>query len=269
MREADLLLAAVVLAGRSSHEDDPLAEYSLGRSKGLIPIAGRPMIAYVIRALTESRYLSRIVIVGLPEEARAVLTEPVEHVRSNGDMLANAEAGMRRALELLPGLDGVLIGSADLPLLTGAIVDRFIDACLESDHDLYYSIVERSLMEGRFPASRRTYVRLLEGEFAGGDLLLLRAGMGMVDQDLWRRLASARKNPIRQARMLGGVWPLVKLLSHRMSLAEAERRASKALGIRGRVLVTGDPEVGMDVDKPFQLEIARAEIEAQLGAGVS
>jgi len=257
------LLAAVVLAGRSSKEEDMLATYTLGRPKGLIPIAGRPMISYVVEALGGAQHVGPIVVVGLLPEESPPFSVPISHVPDHGDMLANAEAGICHALAQAPHLAGVLISSADLPLLTPAVVDDFIEECLLTEHDLYYGVVERSVMEGRFPASRRTYVRLTDGEFAGGDLILMRTGVMMANQELWRRLAQARKNPIRQAFMLGGLWPLAKLLTHRMSLAEAVQRVSRALQIRGRAVVCACPEVGMDVDKPFQLEIARTELEGR------
>jgi len=260
------LLAAVILAGHSPRESDPLTPYTLGRPKGLIPLGGRPMLAYVVEALSGSRYIGSIYIVGLPPEHRLPLSTPVIHVPPQGDMVANAEAGIREAYTHNPNLDGVLVSSADIPLLTTPMVDHFVEECLKTDHDLYYGIVERSAMERRFPASRRTYVRLAEGEFAGGDLFLVRAGAATMNTELWRRLASARKSPLRQARMLGGIRPLIKFLLGRMSLAEGEQRASRALGIRGRAVVCPYPEVGMDVDKPFQLEIARAELSARASA---
>jgi molybdopterin-guanine dinucleotide biosynthesis protein A len=269
MPEVEPLLAAVVLAGRSPDEEDLLARYSQGRTKALIPIAGRPMITYVIEALAGCRYMQRIVVVGLPPEERSGLSIPADHVPDQGDMLANAEAGIRHAVTQLPELTGVLISGADLPLLTPAVVDQFVEGCIETDHDLYYGVVERSVMEGRFPTSRRTYVRLADGEFAGGDLILVGPGVAAADRELWRRLSSARKNPVRQARMLGGPWPLIRLLSGRMSLREGERWASRALRLRGRAVICPCPEVGMDVDKPFQLEIARAELEARPGASAA
>lgn len=263
MSHSETVLAAVILAGHSPAEEDLLAEHSLGRPKGLIPIAGRPMIAYVAEALAGSRHIRRIIVAGLPAEYHAVLPVTAEYTPPQADMMANAEAGIRRAMEVLPGLGGVVIASADLPLLTSEIADTFIEECLKTDHDLYYGVIERSVMEGRFPESRRTYVRLSDGEFAGGDLILVRPGALGVDQDLWRRLSSARKSPLRQARMLGGLWPVMRLLAHRMSLSEAEQRASRALNLRGRVIVCPHAELGMDVDKPFQLEIARNELEAR------
>jgi CTP:molybdopterin cytidylyltransferase MocA len=255
-------LTAVILAGSSPQEADPLAAYSSGLPKGLIPIAGQPMITYVVKALASSRYVEHIAIVGLPPEKCPTLVVPVTLIPPQGDVLANADAGIRHALTQPPHPTGVLISGCDLPLLTSSAVDQFVQECLGTDHDIYYGIVERSVMESRFPTSRRTYVRLTDGEFAGGDLLLVRSGVIAANQELWRRLATARKNPMRQARMVG-FWPLIKLLTHRMSLAEAERQVSRALKVDGRAVICPCAEVGMDVDKPFHLEIVRAELESQ------
>jgi molybdopterin-guanine dinucleotide biosynthesis protein A len=258
-------LVAVILAGRSSKEEDLLAPYSGQRPKGLIPIAGRPMVSYVVEALAKSRAVQDILIIGLDEDP-GPLCVPVVQLPDQGNLLLNTRLGIQEAHRRVPELDGVLVSSADLPLVTTEIVDGFIAQCRETQHELYYGIVERSVMEARFPASRRTYVGLADGEFAGCDMFLMRAGTRVADEELWQRLASARKNPIRQARMLGGVWPLMKLLARRMSVSEVERRASEALRIHGRAVICPYPEMGMDVDKPFQLEIARAELEARAGA---
>ncbi|MFQ6102148.1 MAG: molybdenum cofactor guanylyltransferase [Anaerolineae bacterium] len=255
-------VAAAVTAGWSPKEDDPLAEYTQGKSKALIPIAGKPMIAHVVDALAGSRYVKHIVVVALEPAAEVQFSVPVEHAPDAGDILANAEAGLQYAMDHYPDLDAVLLSSSDVPTITPAIVDTFIEECFRTDHTLYYSIVERSVMEARFPESHRSYVHLREGDFAGGDLLLIRPGMVLSQRDLWQNLAGARKNALRQARMFG-LWPFFKLVIRRLSLAEAERRACKALNVRGRAVPFPYAEVGMDVDKPFQLEIARAELEAR------
>lgn len=255
--------AAVILAGSSSQESDPLAEYTRGQPKGLLPIVGRPMLAYIVDALAGSRYIRAIVVVGLPEEARPALPVAVTHLPPQGDLFSNAEAGIRYASTLIPDLTGILVSSADIPLITSEIVDRFIEECLRTDHDVYYGIVERSVMEGRFPASRRSYVHLKEGEFAGADIFVVRPGAVVANRELWRQVTAARKSALAQARILGGIWPAFKLLIRRMGLAEAERRASQALNVRGRAVICADPEVGMDVDKPFQYEIVRAELEGR------
>lgn len=263
MEETGAKLAAVVLAGQSNREEDPLREHARGGPKALIPIAGRPMVTYVLAALAASRTIRRIVVVGTLPEMDPALSVPLDRVACQGDLIPNVLCGIQRAVELGPDLDGVLLTGSDLPLLTPAIVDEFVARCLETDHDAYYGIVERSVMEARFPTSRRTYVRLADGEFAGGDLLLLRQGAAGLNTALWHRLATARKSPLRQIWMLGGPGPVLKLLTHRMSLAEAEARASKAFHVRARVIVCPHPELGMDVDKPCQLEIVSAELKTR------
>jgi NDP-sugar pyrophosphorylase family protein len=263
MNERPLIVASIT-AGWSPSEDDPLAEYTQDKPKALIPIAGKPMIAHVVNALAGSRYVKHLVIVALDSAAGVQFPVPVEYVPDAGNLLSNTEAGFQHALDRYPDLDAVLISSSDVPTITPLIVDTFIENCFHTDHDLYYSVVERSVMETRFPESRRSYIHLREGDFAGGDILLVRPGLAISREELWQDLARARKNALKQARMLG-LWTFFRLITRRLSLAEAEKRACKVLNLRGRVVPFPYAEIGMDVDKPFQLEIVRAELEARTG----
>ncbi len=258
----ELQVVAIVSAGWTPSEDDPLAEYTQGKSKALIPIAGKPMIAHVVEALAGSRHAKHFVIIALDPTAEVQFSVPVEHVPDAGSLIANAEAGLQYALDHYPDLDAALLCSSDVPTITPPIVDAFIEECFRTDHDLYYTIVERSVMEARFPESRRTYFHLREGDFAGGDIFLVRPSINVSHQELLQELASARKSILRQARMVG-LRIFLKLVLRRLSLDEAVQRISQVLDMRVRIMPFSYPEVGMDVDKPFQLEIVRAELEAR------
>jgi GTP:adenosylcobinamide-phosphate guanylyltransferase len=259
----DPKVVAVISAGWSPSENDPLAEYTQGKSKALIPIVGKPMIAHVVDALAASHHVEHFVIVALDPTADVRFPVPVEHVPDAGDIIGNAEAGLQYALSHYPDLDAVLLCSSDLPTITAPIVDALIEECFKTDHDLYYSVIERSVMEGRFPESRRSYVHLREGDFAGGDLILIRPTIAIGQRDLWQSLAAARKHPLQQARFVG-LGLFLRLVTRRLSLSDAEHRISQVLNIRGRVIPFPYAEVGMDVDKPFQLDIVRAELEARV-----
>jgi CTP:molybdopterin cytidylyltransferase MocA len=253
---------AVISAGWSPREDDPLAEYTQGKAKALIPIAHKPMIAYIVDALASSTTVKHIVIVALDPDAEVQFPVPIEYVADAGGILANAEAGLASASSRYPDADAVLLCTSDIPTITGQIVDALVEECLRTDHDLYYAVIERSVMEKRFPGSRRSYVHLREGDFAGGDIIVVRPSLGVTNRDLWNELAAARKNALRQARLVGpGLF--LRLITHRLSLGDAERRISKVLNVHGRAVPFPYAEVGMDVDKPFQLEIVRAELEAR------
>jgi hypothetical protein len=50
------------------------------------------------------------------------------------------------------------------------------------------------------------------------------------------------------------------LLLRRVTLEGAVKRASRRLKVKGRAIVCPYAEVGMDVDKPHQLEIMRQDL---------
>jgi GTP:adenosylcobinamide-phosphate guanylyltransferase len=263
-REMDqqLSIAAVVTAGWNPKEDDPLAQYAQGGPKAVIPIAGKPMIAHVVDALAQSRHVDRAVIVALDPSLGIRFSAPVDYLPDHGEIVANASAGIQYAFAHYPGIDAALLCGSDVPTITPVIVNDFIEACFRTDHEVYYSIVARSVMETRFPQSRRSYIHLHEGDFAGGDLLLFRPGVNFDHQALMAKLATVRKSALKQARLLGPVI-FLRLVARRLSLAEAERRAQEIFEVRARAVPCPYAEVGMDVDKPFQLEIVRAELEAR------
>ena len=253
-------IAAVVAAGSNATESDPLRQDAEGKPKAMIPIAGQPMITYVIDSLANSAYIQDIVVVGLPESADLGNDHQIGRLPDAGSIIDNYRSGMTYARKGTPLLDAIILCSCDIPTITPQIVDSFISQCLQSEHDLYYSVVERSVMESRFPGSNRSYVHLRDADFAGGDILLAKPGLILDNRELWSRLESSRKNAFRQARLLGIV-TLIKLLTRRLSLDEIERRACKVLGIDGKVIPVAHAELGMDVDTPVQLEIVCADIE--------
>ena len=258
--DRQLSVVAIIAAGQSAKEADLLAEYTRGQPKALLPIAGRPMVLYVADALAGSRHVRHLVLIALDPACNVPFPVPVEYLPGTGGLYTNVEAGFNYAVERYPGLDAVLYSASDVPLVTPAVVDTFIEECFRSEHELYYPIVERTVMEKRFPGSHRSYVHLREGDFCGGDMMLFRPSLTVQQRETLRSLVGSRKSALQQARTIGfGL--LFKLLIRRLSLAEAERRVAQTIGVRGRALPFPYAEIGMDVDKPFQLEIARAELE--------
>ena len=251
---------AVILAGGVLDEADPLSEYTQAAKKSLIKIAGKEMVRYVAEAAAGSSRIGRTFVVGLSPEDGVEFATPVEYVDATGYMLDSIVAGMERVMEVDPGVERVVIISADIPLLTTEMVDYFIDTCLETDHDLYYTVVEKSTMEARFPGSGRGFVSLHGGSFAGGDINMVKVSVLQANLPLVRQAMGFRKNVWQQIRLLG-FGTLIKFASRRLTIADVERVASKALGCRGRAIITLYPEMGMDVDKPHQLDIVRAILE--------
>ena len=126
----------------------------------------------------------------------------------------------------------------------------------ESEEDLYYNVIPRQVMEKRFPESKRSYIRLKDIELCGADMNVISTRMASSESDIWNRLANSRKNPVKQAALIG-FDTLFLLLFRMVTLDEAVQKVTKRLKITGRAIVCPYAEVGMDVDKPHQLEVSR------------
>lgn len=158
-----------------------------------------------------------------------------------------------------------MISSADIPLLTPAVVEWFIDTCRQTEHDVYYAIVEKSIMESTFPASKRSYVPFREGRYCGGDLFMIRLAVAHQNETLVREAMDRRKSVFRQAQLLG-FGTLLKFIFRRMTIPDAERVAGRVFGARGRAVVSPYATIGMDVDKPFQYDLVKQMMEQKVVA---
>jgi len=244
------MVACLVLAG--SPNTGPLAAASDAPYEALIPVGGRPMVAYVVDALLAAAGTGSIVVAGPPEVA-AVLPPGVE-VTPGGETLIET---LGRGLKALACEERVLVVTGDVPFLTAAAVDDFLAACGDRAADIYYTVVRREDVERRFPGMKRTYVRLRDGHFTGGNLVLINPAIyGRVRQKA-EEMARLRKRPLRLGLLLGPFF-ILRYLAGAVSLADAERKVTSLVGITGRVVVSRLPEVAVDVDKPSDLEMARA-----------
>lgn len=254
------IFPVIILAGGQASPDDPLYDYTQGQPKALLPLVGRPMIAWVAAALQSCDLTGDTVIVGLPPDTTLHTPRPVQFIADQGSLIGNALAGLRWAGERQSGSARAavhaLISTADIPLLTPEIVQQFLACCQPLDKALYYPIVSRQSMEARFPGSQRTYSRLVEGEFAGGDLVLADTRLVRTNLELWQTLAAARKYPWKMARVIG-LSILLKLLFRRLRIRDVEQKAAKLFGLPVMAVPFDHAEIAMDADKPHQFDALR------------
>ncbi|HIP96895.1 MAG TPA: hypothetical protein EYH32_06735 [Anaerolineae bacterium] len=253
------MIGAVVIAGGDLGARDALLDYTGVPKKALIPIAGRAMVHHVVEALAGCPLIRRIVVVGLEPTEEVQFTVPVHYVADQGQMLENALTGMEHLIAMEPQVEQIVFSAADIPLITAEIVGWFVETCLGMEADVFYSIVERSVMEKRFPGSGRSFRTLRDGSFAGGDLYMVSREAVAANLEFVRGLLASRKNIWGMIRLLGFV-TLLRFATRRLTLAQAEQRASKILGYPGRVVIAPYAELAMDVDKPHQLDLVRAEL---------
>ena len=251
---------AIILAGGIAGEGDLLYDEIPNGYKALLPIAGKPMVQWTLDALNGSEKIENVVLVGLPPETDLRCEKNLIRVEDHKGIIENVQAGARILLEMgrAPQTKALTV-SADVPSVTTEIIDWMVDTIESIDADIFYSVIEREVMEKRFPGSKRSYVKLKDYEVCGGDVNGFRLSAAHESSPLAAGLASARKNVVKQASLVG-VGTLILLLTRQLSLGDAEKRICKRLKVTGKALVNPYAEIGMDVDKPFQLEIMRKEL---------
>ncbi len=145
---------AIIMAG-----DGDSSRPVYGDNKALLELEGLPLFGYVVAALQQSRYISRIFIIGPEDRIKAGLEKSGEKIKGPKEIIVvpqqktGYENAMKAFMATLPAEtpDGkplteeeaqmhhsdkvVLYLGADLPLLTSFEVEEFIDKCDMNEYD--------------------------------------------------------------------------------------------------------------------------------------
>lgn len=253
---------AIVTAGGIPQPGDKLYEYSKGQSKALIDVAGKPMIQWILDALSNAKEVDQVIVIGLDASNNLTCSKPLHYIPNQGRMLANIVAGVNKSLDLNKESEYVLIVSSDIPTVKGEMVDWLVQTAMQTKDDLYYGVCPREVMEKRFPNSNRTYTKLKDMQVCGADVNIIHVSMATDHLDTWEELIGNRKSPLKQAAVIG-LDTLFQLFTRQFTLQALVERASQRIGIKGRAIIWSQAEPCMDVDKPHQLELLRADLTHQ------
>lgn len=243
---------AIILAGGQNGER--LRQASAQSYEAMIEIAGKPMVTFVAEALAACPQIGRILVVGPQRELAACSFPPSAVVVEGGKTIMDT---IKNGMAMLGHDNKVLVATADIPLVTPVAIEDFLAQCAKVDADLYYPIVTRESNDKHYPGNKRTYVRFQEGTFTGGNLFLVNPKIVPHCVQVAERIIENRKNPFKLCCLLG--WSFVfNFIFGRLGLPEVEARVAELLGITGAVIKSGFPEVGIDVDKPSDLELVRS-----------
>lgn len=244
-----MLLDAVVLAGREN--TGKLQTESSERYEANIEIAGKPMVKYVLDVLQAVPCVSMIHLVG-PRDGLSRYEGPkVRVVEPGSGLFENVKIGLGNART-----DFVLICASDIPLVTPDIIKRFLADCEASGADFCYPVSSKEDCDRRFPGVKRTYVTLREGTFTGGNIFFVHKPAVSRAWPMVEKMITYRKSPLKMASVLGPRL-LLKAILKTASVKELERRVERLLNIKPKAILGADPEIGVDVDKPSDLELCR------------
>jgi len=247
-------LTALVLAGNRPG-GEPFADAQGVAHKGLIDVAGMPILARVCAALRRAG-IARIVIATNCEEVSVL-------ARRLDCEVFPASAGPSDSVGAVLEEYGtpLLVTTADHALLDARWITEFIRDT--PDCDLSILLARKEVVERDSPATKRTWMKLADGQWSGCNLFLLRTPDCRRAIGLWREVEANRKHPLRMAGRLG--WgTLLRFILGQLTLQQMVSRLAGQVDVDARVVAAHDGRAAVDVDKQSDLDLVR-----RLAAGKS
>lgn len=249
---------AVVLAGQRPGID-PLADAFGERWKALIPVAGEPMLSWVVATLLTVPAIARIIVLAQEPEALMAAVPDDPRIRFHA-----SRPGISDSLRDIVGGPKapwpVLVTTADHPLLTRAMVETFMDGA--TDCDVAIGMVEHRTMLAAYPQTRRTWLRFRDGAYSGANLFALRTPAAARALDLWARAEQDRKQAFRLFWHFGPLLAL-RAITRTIGLRSALALAGRRLGLDAKLVDLPFAEAAIDVDKPADHALVEAIVASR------
>lgn len=241
----------IILAGG---EKGPLFETTGFVEKALIPIHGVPMLSRVVRAFRGAKQVDKIVVVGsdkldeLPE---------MQHVRKRiftglnvvQNLLHAVTYVKHRLYESRATHNGYVISFCDAVFLDSAMIDDTLVEITKQDADVVLHYVEKTSFELENLPAKRTYLPVAGMQLTGSTIYYLKSWTKVMKaMPTLIQLRKHRKDPEKMFELIG--------CQPGMSLDEIAECLSERLGIGVKICVSPHARLGMDVDKPSDLELA-------------
>jgi GTP:adenosylcobinamide-phosphate guanylyltransferase len=249
------MVDAVVLAGGDGAVLDPTCRF-----KGLLPVAGKPMVEWVVDALNAAEMVHEVaVVVPTAENLGAWVDRTGKLVVSNGSFVDNVLAGSGAFRADRP----VLLVTGDIPALTPEAIDGFVRDSLATGADATYPLIREADMLEQYPGSERTFIRLADGKVTGGNMMLVAPLLLDRNREIGGRIFATRKNPLAMARVIG-VRFVFRLVLGKLTVTEVEAKLGELIGGRGAAVYTREASIGADVDKPVDVIVAERVLYSRI-----
>ena len=250
-------LTALLLAGRRPGVD-PLAAMRGETLKALIPVAGTPMVARVADTLLASEVGQVRVMTQDVDPIAAVLpADPrIAFLHSGSGIASSIAAALKSGAAPFP----LFVTTADHALLRPETIAEFLRGA--EGADVAVGVVERAVVEKRFPQTKRTWLRFRHGDWTGANLFYFASPAALPVIETWASVEQDRKKGWKLIAKFGVVL-LLRALTRTITLNDAVAKAGRRMGANVRMVGLSDPLAAVDVDKVSDLELAEAVLEGR------
>jgi GTP:adenosylcobinamide-phosphate guanylyltransferase len=241
---------AIVLAG--GPHDELAARTPGAPNKAFVAIHGIALVERTLRALRASSSIGHIIVVAPERVHRHPALSLANECRADGKRIRDS---LRSGLAGLPPDADVLVSTSDLPVLTAESIDDFVFRASEKNADLTYGCLEKRVHEAKYPQVPHTWARMRDGTYCGTGFITMRPRVFPSLERFIEQLGHARKNPLQLAKLFG--WDvLLRFALRRLSIHDAENRASQIIGAPVRAVISPYAEIGVNVDRVSDIALA-------------
>jgi GTP:adenosylcobinamide-phosphate guanylyltransferase len=256
------MITAAILAGQRPGIDPFAAEYAQ-TYKALVPVAGRPMVAYALHTLVTHPRIGKVLLLG--QDGQAIL-DGLKDTRLAGNTKITIMDGPNSiskavAAAVVATNGPLLLTTADHVLLSHAMIDAMLES---ASSDVTVAMVERKVLLARYPQSKRTWLKFRGGWWSGANLFWLDGGVKLMRLlEFWQGIEADRK---KGWRILSAFGPLLALgaLLRLWSIEEAVKKAGKRFGLNAVIAAMPQAEACIDVDKPSDKALVEQILAARL-----
>jgi GTP:adenosylcobinamide-phosphate guanylyltransferase len=253
---------AIVLAAQRGGRLDPLADRASVTHKCLVPIVGKPLLEWVLRALSEVPGLTRIhisvekeAVEALREVAGArgefgVAVEFVPAAASLSDSVYVAAHGVEEPIVITTG-DNVNLS----PMVVADMVRR-----MHAGAESVLALATKEAVLSAHPEGQRRFYKLRGGSYSNCNLYGIHGQRALRLAETFRSGGQFAKNPKRLAETFG----LFNLLLVRFGLITIEgamKRMSRQFGVRAEAMIVTDGTQAIDVDNARTYDVAKELLE--------
>lgn len=234
------MVNAVILSGDRGED---------GKPKALLRIGSKYMIEYIIESLRDSGCVNKVYVVGEGIIKNTIGNAADGYINSGRNIVDNIKIAAENIGDELP----YILCTSDIPMVSGEAISDFVLQCEKKGTQLGYPIIDKRLNDEKYPDVKRTYVKMKEGTYTGGNIVYMKPEVVERCTEKAEQLVEYRKNALKMGKVLGLTF-LIRLACGFLTIPAVEKKIKKMFDVNGSAIVTNYPEIGNDVDKQADID---------------
>lgn len=224
-------------------------------NKALLSIHGKPMLDWVVEAYHRSELVDNIIIVGSEElDQLSSMRYVKKRIFEGINVVQNLIHGVAYVKASIYGAsdkhNGYIISFCDAVFLSTETINDTIRNIDSSQADIVFHYAEKNVFDKKGLISNRMYIPVGDKNYTGTTMYYIKkfSLVSSLMEELWT-MRENRKNPKGILKAIG--------CDNNQSLEAIEHALSKKIKAKVRIFETPHAELGMDVDKPEDYNLAK------------